>query len=82
LGHPGQKYARDADRPVWRKSVHFGRLRDICPRQSGIAGPKVCRGREPTDSPKTGDFHPGQLGQKDAEDAKIRKSRERMESRH
>ncbi|KAH9299077.1 hypothetical protein KI387_030759, partial [Taxus chinensis] len=24
LGHPDQKYARDVDRLVWRKSVHFG----------------------------------------------------------
>ncbi|KAH9324445.1 hypothetical protein KI387_004623, partial [Taxus chinensis] len=82
LGQLGQKYARDADRPVWRKSVHFGRFGDICPRQFGIVGTKVRGGREPADSAETRDFRLGHLGQKYAWGAKSRKSREKMESRH
>ncbi|KAH9294672.1 hypothetical protein KI387_038260, partial [Taxus chinensis] len=49
LGQPGQKYAWDANRPICRKTVHFGRFGDICPRQSGTVGTKVregCVGRE------------------------------------
>ncbi|KAH9319741.1 hypothetical protein KI387_021510, partial [Taxus chinensis] len=61
-GHPGQKYARDTDRPIWRKSVHFGRFGDICPRRSRTSGPKVRGGREPADSAEIGDFHPRQFG--------------------
>ncbi|KAH9322148.1 hypothetical protein KI387_016787, partial [Taxus chinensis] len=53
-----QKYTRDADQPVWHKSVHFGRFRDICPRQSKTVGTKVHGGRELADSAETGDFHP------------------------
>ncbi|KAH9330675.1 hypothetical protein KI387_002783, partial [Taxus chinensis] len=61
-GHSGQKYAEDADRPVWCKSVHFGRVGEICPRQSGTVGTKVRGGREPPGSAETGNFRLGQLG--------------------
>ncbi|KAH9312057.1 hypothetical protein KI387_027092, partial [Taxus chinensis] len=30
-GHPGQKYAKGADQPVWRKAVHFGQAREFFP---------------------------------------------------
>ncbi|KAH9315924.1 hypothetical protein KI387_024551, partial [Taxus chinensis] len=40
-GQLGQRYTRDADRPVWRKSVHFGWFGDICPGQSGTVGTEV-----------------------------------------
>ncbi|KAH9305339.1 hypothetical protein KI387_009743, partial [Taxus chinensis] len=55
-GHPGQKYAKGADRPVWRKAVHFGRAGDICSRRSGTVRPRVRRGREPAGSAETEDF--------------------------
>ncbi|KAH9322271.1 hypothetical protein KI387_016910, partial [Taxus chinensis] len=82
MGHLGQKYARDADQPVWRKSVHFRRFGDICPRQSGTVGKKVRGGRELAGSAETEDFHFGHRGQKYARDAKRQKSREQMESYH
>ncbi|KAH9301650.1 hypothetical protein KI387_013233, partial [Taxus chinensis] len=37
-GQLGQKYVKDMDRPVWRKSVHIGRFGEICPRQSRTVG--------------------------------------------
>ncbi|KAH9331192.1 hypothetical protein KI387_003300, partial [Taxus chinensis] len=61
--NPGQKYAKDVDRSVWHKAVHFGRFEKICPRQSGTVGTKLLGGREPADLAETEDFrlgHPGQ----------------------
>ncbi|KAH9294140.1 hypothetical protein KI387_040656, partial [Taxus chinensis] len=53
LGQLGQKYAKDADQPVWRKSVHFGWFGDICPRQFGTFGTKVRGGHEMPGGPQT-----------------------------
>ncbi|KAH9291340.1 hypothetical protein KI387_043470, partial [Taxus chinensis] len=55
----GQKYARDADRPVWHKSIHFRRSEEIFPRQSGTVGTEVRGGREPAGSAEIEDFHLG-----------------------
>ncbi|KAH9305237.1 hypothetical protein KI387_009641, partial [Taxus chinensis] len=82
LGQLGQKYVEDADRPVWRKSVHLRRFGEICPRQSRIVGTRVCGGCEPASLAKTENFHLGHLGQKYARDVESRKSRERMEMCH
>ncbi|KAH9293756.1 hypothetical protein KI387_041041, partial [Taxus chinensis] len=64
FGTLGQKYARDANRPVWRKSVHFGWFGDICPRQFGTSGPKVRGGREPAGLAEIGDRQFGTVGPK------------------
>ncbi|KAH9293410.1 hypothetical protein KI387_041385 [Taxus chinensis] len=63
MGHPGQKYVKDVDQPVWRKSVHFKWFRDICPRQSGTVGIEVRGGRKPTDLAEIEDFNLGHPGQ-------------------
>ncbi|KAH9327875.1 hypothetical protein KI387_044367, partial [Taxus chinensis] len=49
----GQKYARDTDRPVWRKEARIGRFGDICPRQFGTSEPKVHRGCENLKEPQS-----------------------------
>ncbi|KAH9312056.1 hypothetical protein KI387_027091, partial [Taxus chinensis] len=81
-GHPGQKYVKGTDRPVWCKAVHFGRAGEICPRQSRTVGPRVRGGREPAGSAETEDFHLGHPGQKYARDAKTRKSHQRIRTGH
>ncbi|KAH9322152.1 hypothetical protein KI387_016791, partial [Taxus chinensis] len=50
MGQPGQKYTKDTDRPIWRKSVHFRLFRDICPRHSGTVGTRVRGGCKPVGS--------------------------------
>ncbi|KAH9325638.1 hypothetical protein KI387_005816, partial [Taxus chinensis] len=45
LGQPGKKYAGDVNQPIFQKTVHFGWFGDIFPRQSGIVGIKVRKGR-------------------------------------
>ncbi|KAH9325896.1 hypothetical protein KI387_006074, partial [Taxus chinensis] len=82
FGQLGQKYARDADRPVWRKSVHVSWFREICPRQSRTVATRVRGGRKPAGSAETEDFCLGHLGQKYAWDVKSRRSREQMKSCH
>ncbi|KAH9318093.1 hypothetical protein KI387_019862, partial [Taxus chinensis] len=64
-GQLGQEYT---DRPVWRKSVHFGRVRKICPRQSRTVGTRVRRGCELAGLAKIEDFHLGHPGRKYARD--------------
>ncbi|KAH9322418.1 hypothetical protein KI387_017057, partial [Taxus chinensis] len=64
MGQLGQRYAKDADWPVKRKSVHFGRFGEICPRQSGTVGTKVRGGHEPAESVETEDFRTGTSGPK------------------
>ncbi|KAH9299239.1 hypothetical protein KI387_030921, partial [Taxus chinensis] len=45
LGQPGQKYAWDANRSICRRTIHFKRFGDICPKQSETVGMKVREGR-------------------------------------
>ncbi|KAH9308414.1 hypothetical protein KI387_036325, partial [Taxus chinensis] len=82
LGQLDQKYAEDADRPVWRKSVHFRRYGENCPKHSRTVGIKLHGGNEPAGSAEIEDFRLGHLGQKYAQDAKSRRSREQMGSCH
>ncbi|KAH9297659.1 hypothetical protein KI387_029341, partial [Taxus chinensis] len=67
----GQKYAKDADRPVWRKSVHFRRARRICPRQSGTVGTKVHRGHGEPKGPRANGNVPRVFASKRDREARI-----------
>ncbi|KAH9301818.1 hypothetical protein KI387_013401, partial [Taxus chinensis] len=67
---------KDADRPVWCKSVHFRRFGSICPRQFGTSGPKIREGRKKLEDPRANGILPHVFAAKRDKEARIGRFRE------